>query len=186
MTDIRFPIKGIRLLDKDKIMMYLFGGKGRFILKSISGVSYEYKIKRPAKVIRSGWGKSQPNPKYDENLLFVTIKIDNSFKFLGCLRIEENTYIHSKKSPIDEKTNMVKGIKWLLNQFELDTEFPDIMEFYHMGQCGCCARTLTTSQSIEMGIGPICFKRYGSERLKKLLVLKKKIEQKMKRNKINI
>ena len=53
-----------------------------------------------------------------------------------------------------------------------------------MGTCGCCARTLTTPGSIKMGIGPICFERYGNERLKKLLILKKKMEARMRRNKI--
>ena len=176
---------GIRLLGKDEIQMYVFGGKGRFILKSaISGTSYEYRIKQPRKTIMGPGYRPIPNPKFDENVLWITVKADYSFKFLGTILIEDNKYIHSKRSPIDEKTNIVKGIKWLLHQFELETDFPDAMEFYHMGTCGCCARTLTTPGSIKMGIGPICFERYGNERLKKLLVLKKKMEARMRRNKI--
>jgi len=56
-----------------------------------------------------------------------------------------------------------------------------MMEFYHMGICSCCGRTLTTPHSVEMGVGPVCFQRYGNKRLKKLMYLKKKIEQKMKK-----
>jgi hypothetical protein len=176
---------GVRLLGQDEIQMYEVGGKGRFILKSTkTETSYEYKIKRPSKTIRSGYGKPQPNPKYDENILWVTVKTDSSFSFMGCIRIEENDYYHSKKSNIDINDKRVKGIKWLLNQFENDSEFPSEMEFHHMGVCGCCSRGLTTPGSIKMGIGPICFEKYGSERLKKLLILKKKLEKKMKENKI--
>ena len=189
MTMIRtrnLRLAGIRLYGKEEIQMYLFGGKGRFILKSAAtGISYEYRIKQPRKTIFNGYG-TIPNPKFDENTMWVTVKTDYGFKLIGTLKVEENKYIHSKKSTIDEKDSIVKGIKWLIYQFNLETEFPTEMEFYHMGTCGCCARSLTTPGSIKMGIGPICFERYGSERMKKLLVLKKKMEQRMKKNKITL
>jgi hypothetical protein len=176
---------GIRLLNKDEIQMYFFGGKGKFILKSTkTEKSYEYKIKPMAKVLKVGYGKPLPNPNYDENILYISVKGDFNYIFLGCIKIEENKYLHSKKSPIDESDAIVKGIKWLLNQFEIDKDFPSEMEFHHLGTCGCCAKTLTTEGSIKLGIGPICFERYGSERLKKLLVIKKKMEKRMRDNKI--
>ena len=176
---------GIRLLGKEEIQMYVFGGKGRFIMRSsTSGTSYEYRIKQPRKTILGPHYRPIPNPRFDENILWVTVKMDGGYKFMGTIKAEENVYIHSKKSSIDEKSCIVKGIKWLLYQFENEDEFPTSMEFYHMGTCGCCARNLTTPGSIKVGIGPICFEKYGSERMKKLLVLKKKMEQKMKRNKI--
>lgn len=166
--------------------MFVFGGKGRFVLKNPStGVMFEYRIKPTPKEIRQGY-KVVPNPNFNENVLFISMKADGIVKFIGTIKIESNTYIHSRKSLIREDHPSVKGIKWLLHQFEIEEEFPETMEFSHLGMCGCCARTLTTPGSVKMGIGPICFDRYGNVRLKKLLALKKKLEAKMKRHKIEL
>ena len=185
MTHNHIKSIGRRLLGKDEIMMFVFGGKGRFVLKNpATGILYEYRIKPTPKVIRQGY-RFVPNPNFDENKLFISMKTEyNSIKFLGTIIIEDNKYIHSRKSPIREDHPSVKGIKWLLHQFELEEEFPETMEFSHMGMCGCCGRTLTTEGSVKMGIGPICFERYGNVRLKKLLALKKKMEAKMRKHKI--
>ena len=177
---------GRRLLGKDEIMMFVFGGKGRFVLKNpATSVLFEYRIKSTPKVVRQGY-KTIPNPNFDENILFISVKTEYSVKFLGTIRIEENRYIHSKKSIFREDNPAVKGIKWLIQQFGIEDEFPETMEFSHMGACGCCARTLTTEGSVKMGIGPICFERYGNVRLKKLLALKKKMEAKMRKHKIEL
>jgi hypothetical protein len=176
----------MRLLGKDEIMMFVFGGKGRFVLKNpANGNMYEYRIRPTPKEIRQGY-RTVPNPNYDENILFISMKTDGIVRFLGTIKIESNRYFHSRKSQVREDHPSVKGIKWLLHQFELEGEFPETMEFSHMGQCGCCARTLTTEGSVKMGIGPICFERYGNVRLKKLLALKKKLEAKMKKHKIEL
>ena len=67
MTMIRtrnLRLAGIRLYGKEEIQMYLFGGKGRFILKSAAtGISYEYRIKQPRKTNFNGYG-TIPNPKF--------------------------------------------------------------------------------------------------------------------------
>lgn len=166
--------------------MFVFGGKGIFTLKNPStGIMFEYRIKPTPKEIYQGY-KKVPNPNFDENILFISMKSEGIVRFLGTIRIEENKYNHSKKSVIHEDHPSVNGIKWLLNQFVTEGDFPDVMEFYHMGKCGCCARTLTTPGSIKMGIGPICFERYGNVRLKKLIALKKKLELKMKKHKIKL
>jgi hypothetical protein len=38
---------------------------------------------------------------------------------------------------------------------------PATIEICHEGKCGCCGRTLTTPESIERGIGPVCLQRTG-------------------------
>lgn len=185
---IRLNTSGIRLENKDDIQMYVYGGKGRFRMKSNkSNKSYEFKIKRPAKTIFEGYQRV-PNPRYDENILFISARLDETlnFEFIGTFRIEENTYTHSKKSKVDNTHNVVKGFKWLIKQFENENEFPSEMEFYHMGICGCCAKSLTTPDSIKLGIGPVCFEKFGNVRLKKLIALKKKMQKKLKENNIKL
>ena len=162
--------KGIRLYDKDQIQMYVFGGKGGFLLRSVNtGKEYEYKI-NPMSVY---------NPNFSEYVFYISQKTEHGSEFLGVLKIDENKYIHSKKSNVMYNSEVIKGILWLLKQFEIDDEFPVTMEFYHMGICSCCGKRLTTPLSIEIGIGPICFERYGNERLKKLINLKNRIKAKL-------
>jgi hypothetical protein len=172
MAKLMIPERGIKIIDKDQIQMYVFGGKGQFRLKSlISEKQFEYKIS----------GMSKRHPRYDEYTFYVSLVQPYNNQFLGVFKAEENKYIHSRKSRKDFNSPEVKGFRWLIAQFEKEGDFPEMMEFYHMGVCSCCARTLTTPTSIEMGIGPVCFERYGNKRLKKLLHLKKKIEQRMKK-----
>lgn len=185
---IKIDTSGIRLENKDDIQMYLFGGNGRFILKSSkSNKGYEYKIKKPSKTIYDGYTKV-PNPRYDENLLFVSSRLneEQDFSFIGTIRIEENTYTHSRKSKVDKSHDVVKGIMWLVKQFDNNSDFPSEMEFLHMGICSCCSKSLTTPDSIKLGIGPVCFKRFGNPRLKKLMALKKRMEQKLKKNNVKL
>jgi len=166
------PPQGIQITDKDQIQMYVYGGKGKFRMKSLkSGKEFIYKISP----------MSKNNPRYDEYTYYVSLVLPGGSEFMGVMKSEENKYIHSKKSYRQYDSPEVKGINWLLHQFEIENEFPSDMEFYHMGVCSCCGKGLTDPQSIELGIGPICFSRYGNKRLKKLLHLKKKIEQRMKK-----
>ena len=172
MATLIIPERGIQVTDKDQIQMYVMGGRGQFRLKSrASEKQFEYKIS----------GMSKHNRRYDEYTFYVSLVVPGYNEFLGVFKAEENRYIHSKKSYKTYDSAEVKGFRWLIAQFEKEGAFPDMMEFYHMGKCSCCAKTLTTPHSIEMGIGPVCFERYGNKRLKKLLHLKKKIEARMKK-----
>lgn len=174
MTELKLDITntGKRLTDKDDIQMYITGGKGKFRLKSTrSNKEFTYKIS----CVTNKW-----NERYNENIFYVSSVIPGSNRFLGIYNLEDNKYIHSKKSLIKFDSLEVKGFKWLIHQFDIDDIFPEEMEFYHMGICSCCGKSLTTPESIKMGIGPVCFNHYGNNRLKKLIHLKKKIEKKMK------
>ena len=166
------PHTGIQLTNKDEIQLYVYGGKGRFRMKSkASDKEFVYKISP----------MSKRNERYDEYTFYVSLVVDGGSDFLGVMKAEDNHYIHSKRSFHKFDSPAVKGVRWLLHQFTTDNDFPEMMEFFHMGVCSCCGKALTTPESVEMGIGPVCFKRYGNKRLKKLLHLKKKIEQKMAR-----
>lgn len=156
---------GVRILGKDDIKRYVYGGRGIFILKS---------------------NKSEKMCKYkmsickkNDDLLYIS---DWSKGYLGFVNIKTNTYTHSKKSKVSITEESVKGIAWLVNQFNNEKDFPVEMEFYHMGVCCCCGRTLTVRDNIELGIGPICFKNYGNRRMKKILKIKKVMLKKMSKN----
>ena len=124
---------------------------------------------------------SKHNARYDEYTFYVSLVVPGGTTFMGVMKSEENKYIHAKRSRLAYDSPESKGFRWVLSQFENDSDWNEMMEFYHMGICSCCAKTLTTPESVQLGIGPVCFKRYGNKRLKKLMHLKKKIEQKMAR-----
>lgn len=42
-------------------------------------------------------------------------------------------------------------------------EMPAGLELWHFGHCGLCHRPLTDPDSIERGIGPVCWKRIQAE-----------------------
>lgn len=155
---------GVRILGKDDIKRYVYGGRGIFVLKSIkSEKSHKYKMSICKK---------------NEDILFVS---DYNKGYIGFVNIKTNVYSHSKKSKVLVTDESVKGISWLVNQFNNEKVFPTEMEFHHMGVCCCCGRTLTVTDNIQLGIGPICFKNYGNRRMKKILNIKKRMLKNMKK-----
>lgn len=161
--------KGIRIQNKEDIKIYFFGGKGKFILKSNkTGKWFMYKMTKP---------------KDNDEIYYISVLLDGYYQYLGIIKIDDIDYIRTKKVKIDNNHESIKGIKWLLKQFKNDKKFPNDMEFYHMGICCCCGRTLTVKDNIGLGIGPICFKNYGKKnkrimRIVKIRELKKNIKNK--------
>lgn len=52
-----------------------------------------------------------------------------------------------------------KTFVWVLRNFERLEDFGDKLAIYHEGVCCKCGMNLTTPESIEKGIGPICEER---------------------------
>ena len=52
-----------------------------------------------------------------------------------------------------------KALAWYLEAWKRDSEIAGQVEFWHEGTCGACGRKLTTPESIERGIGPVCMEK---------------------------
>lgn len=126
-------------------LMSLFVNKnikgGRFTLKSkASGKEFTYSISRSE--FKGNW--------------YTHVKVENNyleFKKLGSYR---NGRITKKQIPVN--TLSAKAIAFVLNAVE-NAEFDyldKVMETYHLGACMRCGKTLTDSESINRGLGPIC------------------------------
>jgi len=63
-------------------------------------------------------------------------------------------FTRTRKSPGTD-TKQFKAFRYLFERIE-DGASPDSLEFWHEGRCGRCSRLLTTPESVESGIGPIC------------------------------
>jgi hypothetical protein len=80
---------------------------------------------------------------------------DGKYTYLGT--IFGNKYFHGKRSSISEDAQGVKSFNWWFRSLLLnDPKRLSKVALYHEGYCMKCGRTLTTPQSIESGIGPVC------------------------------
>lgn len=84
---------------------------------------------------------------------------EEDYKYLGAIWPDKP---HGWKLRLSGKScwgwndRVTVAIDWLLGYLDTERKLPDGVEFIHAGKCGRCGRTLTTPQSIEMGLGPVC------------------------------
>jgi hypothetical protein len=79
---------------------------------------------------------------------------ENSYCFLGTI-FDGQTYRHGRKSRVGQDAPSAKAFTWIWNHRN-DPTLPESVEIHHEGRCCCCGRKLTTPESCESGIGPIC------------------------------
>jgi hypothetical protein len=79
----------------------------------------------------------------------------DSYTYLGT--IWGNDYKHGKKSSVTDQALGVLSFKWWFKSLVLnDRSRLDKISLFHEGHCMKCGRSLTTPESIENGIGPVC------------------------------
>ncbi len=49
-----------------------------------------------------------------------------------------------------------KAFAWIMQQLSAGDDIPADLELRHEGRCGKCGRALTTPDSIDLGLGPVC------------------------------
>lgn len=76
------------------------------------------------------------------------------YEYIGYIR-DGLTYIHGKKSAIASDAPSSMAFRWAWDRLAAG-EWPPSLLVWHEGRCGKCGRRLTTPESIETGIGPIC------------------------------
>lgn len=99
---------------------------------------------------------SEPSPKYPNPVHFVDVlsgpNNEADYTYIGFVG-ERGRFIPSRKVSIDAPS--VKAFSW----FWTHVADPSPVEVFHEGRCGKCGRTLTTPESIETGLGPVCSAR---------------------------
>jgi len=79
----------------------------------------------------------------------------SDYAFLGTIFADGN-YRHGTKSTIGRDARSAKTFVWFWNILMDDRNLPESVKFYHEGRCGRCGRPLTTPESINLGLGPVC------------------------------
>lgn len=138
-------MKGNKLEHKD-VLKFMFGGNSSFtVINTDTNNRFTYKMKRAK----------------NSDLFFVSVLTSpDHYSYLGVCT--KGTYSHGKKSKISENSQSVQVFKFILNKLKLN-KLSDVVEVWHMGLCGKCNRPLTVPQSIQLGLGPDCFKNLSKQ-----------------------
>ena len=125
---------------------FLFGGKATLTLKSLkTGAHYTYKI----------------NTNEKKTVFFVSVlngsNNESDYMYVGTIFDKKNFRL-TKASKVSNNAISYKAFMFyftnLINK-QLD-KIQENINAYHNGHCCACGRTLTTPESIESGIGPVC------------------------------
>lgn len=128
-----------------KTVKFFSGGKAKFTVSNPKGDRYTYRI-----------GHSKENQP-----LFVSLMTgpdnENSFTYLGIYNPTTNEVKLTYASKFTADTLPVKVVSWAVKAVAAN-KIPEGYAIQHSGTCCRCGRTLTTPESITLGIGPECIK----------------------------
>jgi hypothetical protein len=128
---------------------YILGGDATVTLVSKrTGDRFTYRVRRAPP--RAGQAE-------DQLPYFVSVLTgpDNrhDYQFLGTI-FPDGRYRHGTKSKLSPEAP--SAVAWAWTWAHLDT---DRLEVWHEGRCSICGRSLTTPESVERGLGPVCYEK---------------------------
>jgi hypothetical protein len=124
----------------DDIRHFILAGHAIFTIESTrTGAWYTYKVNVSKK---------------DNNLYFVNVLTgDDQYIYMGM--IKNGVLSLTKASKFTNESTCFKAFNFYFRNIIANIIHPEI-NFYHLGICGRCGRPLTTPDSINRGIGPVC------------------------------
>ena len=126
---------------------FALAGKAIFtVVSSATGNRFTFKVSK---------GKKEGAPHFVSVL--TGSDNENDYTFLGSI-FSEAEYRHGFRSTITKEAPSAKAFEWVWSKIN---NLPESVQFLHAGKCCRCARTLTTPESIALGIGPECIKKMG-------------------------
>lgn len=149
---------GKRIDGVENIYNFVMAGKAWFALKSVkTGVVFQYQVnaaKQKHNNATTAWWVSTL-------ITNTTNDMESPYRYIGGL------YTRGVGKPWFHPNNFIKDLKvdtfvWFWDKL-VKRELPKSLEFYHIGRCAKCGHKLTTEESIELGFGPTCWKRYISQ-----------------------
>lgn len=131
---------------------FLLGGKSYFTISDESGAwHYTYRV---------GVKKDADKPWFVKVLTGPNNRTD--YSYAGVIHDPATLEVYSSaKSLIPSTAPSMQVLKWALRHLREGRALPDGYAIRHMGRCGCCARKLSTPESIDRGLGPECASRVG-------------------------
>jgi hypothetical protein len=139
-------------MTNDNVKTFLRGGNATFTLESAkTGKHYTFKA---VKAGISSWSTG--------TVIFISLLTgsdnENSYHYLGTLFLGKDgkfTYRITKASPTNSLAHKAMEFLAALLNAGKPLENHNLI-FRHAGKCCVCGRKLTTPESIDSGIGPVC------------------------------
>lgn len=137
-----------RMNDCDGILRFMIAGNAYFTLRSQkTGTRYTFRAHQST----------------DKSVLFISTLwgSDNTGDYAYVGIVKDGEFKLTRKSKFNADSPQVKAFSWALSHIMGADRIPDVLEFWHEGRCGRCARKLTVPESIASGFGPECIKHVG-------------------------
>ncbi len=119
--------------------------------KKLNGAPFTIRSKKSGKDYTF---KISQVPFKDNNYIHIKVETEYlNFKYMGWYR---DGKIINKKLEVD--TPASQAVSWFLRQM-FSNNFDNLnqsLDIFHLGKCLKCGKTLTDSNSIEVGFGPVC------------------------------
>ncbi len=139
------------IMNLENIKTFLFAGNAIITISSLkTGQYYTFKVSANTD---------------NEEMFFVNLLSgpDNGsdFTYLGII-IRGKGYKNTKASKLSLDSKPITAIRyllWCITRGNLPAE----LEVRHEGKCGRCGRKLTTPESIDLGLGPVCLEKVGGK-----------------------
>jgi len=131
-------------LNLDNSLKFILAGNALMTFQNKeTGNRYTYKVR---------------SPKNKKGIHFVSVLYgpDNTtnYTYIGTI-FSEKDFVHTQKSRVQKTDTRFKVFDYVFNHLN-KKDLSNKIEIYHEGKCGCCGRTLTVPESIEIGLGPHC------------------------------
>jgi len=119
--------------------------------KKLNGAPFTIRSKKSGKDYTF---KISQVPFKDNNYIHIKVETEYlNFKYMGWYR---DGKIINKKLEVD--TPASQAVSWFFRQM-FSNNFDNLnqsVDIFHLGKCLKCGKTLTDSNSIEVGFGPVC------------------------------
>jgi len=82
---------------------------------------------------------------------------ESSYSYVGILS-QDLRIIKTRNSKVSMESQSIRALLWVFRNLD---NLPAGYEVRHSGKCARCGRKLTTPESIDMGVGPVCASAMG-------------------------
>jgi len=137
-----------RIVDKGLAREFIMGGNAVFTLVSKkTGSRFTFRVRRSRKAA---------DPLHHVEVLTG----HSTYSYIGTL-LPEQRFSRGRRSELPDFDGRVLAFGWFWKTLheprsERQLAIPEMVEMWHVGRCGRCARPLTDPESIQSGFGPEC------------------------------
>jgi hypothetical protein len=129
-------------MNAEQIKRFVFAGYAVFTLRSKkTGTRFTFRVRA-----------SDDGKRFWVDVL-SGFNNETDFQYIGWFN---GKHLQEARHIVDAKS--FTAAEWFLERLVMNYPVLEQLDFFHEGKCGRCGRTLTTPESVELGLGPECIK----------------------------